>query len=61
MEIKLRIPLVLIVNGNSYNAEYGSNDSREDIIDDIQRRVLDVVDDYFAKFTFVTDSFIEEN
>lgn len=61
MEIKLRIPLVLMVNGKYYNDEYGSDDSREDIIDDIQRRVLDVIDDYFAKFTFVTDSFIEED
>lgn len=59
--IKVRIQLVLIVDEKEYNAEYGSDDSREDIIDDIETRVLGAVDHHFTPFSFVTDSFIEEN
>lgn len=59
MKLRITIPLVLMVDGDSYNAEYGTNDSREDIIDDIEQRVLAFVDNGFAPFTFVTDSFIE--
>ena len=59
--IRLQIPLIVEVSETEYNNEYGSDDSREDIIDDIEQRVVEAVNAHFSPFSFVKTVEISED
>lgn len=51
--MKVKVTLVVDIDADAYNSEYGSDDTPGQIADDIAMRIADVSTDHFRHFTYL--------